>query len=711
MPTPAYATIPGEGASTGQMRSGEYRRGDAITGEAPQASNGPLNLSPIASTNMISVSITGETEGELGVTYFFTATVEPVTALLPITYTWEATDQTAQVHHGHAISDAVSFTWSLTGTKQITVTTVNTTEGISATHRIQVLAELPPSSREIHFPLVLRDYGSSGISTPEEALDALDDYQETPVIAGTAYYVANDGNDNHNGTSPDTPWRTLTKVNSQALSPGDGVLFQRGDEWREMLVIASSGTENAPIIYGAYGTGKAPAILGSTAITTWENVTGNVWRGTTAVEDPSRGAPHDGSTQGSGGWPGGAWFIAHDGAVTWGNQEKYLSEGYQVLEERYDWGWQNGYVYIYSAGDPASRWRAMEVSQRSSAIEVSSNHPQDWIVIDNIQMLFTQSKGFFAGYPAMEAEGLTISHCHVAWVGIRGGIAADGLKVWHSQSVYANNVIHDCGRHGIGVLPLGGNVDVVTDLYFDNNTFYNGFHTTGVDVEACNANRLSNFTFINNQFLGSPDYDLGSEEAFNSNHIWTEPGSGILANFRFINNIFTYSHGKGVAINAIDGTEVYHNTFYGVNPTLSNVQGQLYYVGSVKNSTVRNNIFYNDVDTSLNSGFYSVKLNNYQMSEIDMDYNLHYATDPNAPIVKIIEISGAYQMDEWNTYMAATGWDSHSPIPQNPLFVAANNYHLQSGSPARATGIYISAANIDRDGNDRADPPSLGVYE
>jgi hypothetical protein len=99
------------------------------------------------------------------------------------------------------------------------------------------------------------------------------------------------------------------------------------------------------------------------------------------------------------------------------------------------------------------------------------------------------------------------------------------------------------------------------------------------------------------------------------------------------------------------------------------------------------------------------------MSEIDMNYNLYYTIDPNAPMVKIIEYSGAYQTDEWETYKADTGWDANSPTPQNPQFIASNNYHLQSDSPAKAAGIYINSASKDRDESNRSNPPSIGVYE
>ncbi|MCX7787357.1 MAG: hypothetical protein N2442_06650, partial [Spirochaetes bacterium] len=54
-------------------------------------------------------------------------------------------------------------------------------------------------------------------------------------------------------------------------------------------------------------------------------------------------------------------------------------------------------------------------------------------------------------------------------------------------------------------------------------------------------------------------------------------------------------------------------------------------------------------------------------------------------------------------------------VNQNPLFVnpAANDYHLQASSPARAAGTDLSAEipAVDRDGNPRTAPWSIGAYE
>lgn len=83
------------------------------------------------------------------------------------------------------------------------------------------------------------------------------------AFAAATYYVSPSGNDNNNGRSMSTPWKTLSKVNSFAFAPGDTVCFQRGGTWQGQLNITRSGTSGSPITYGAYGTGNLPVISGS----------------------------------------------------------------------------------------------------------------------------------------------------------------------------------------------------------------------------------------------------------------------------------------------------------------------------------------------------------------------------------------------------------------------------------------------------------------
>lgn len=79
------------------------------------------------------------------------------------------------------------------------------------------------------------------------------------------YFVANSGSDSNIGTSSTQPWKTINKINSITLSPGDAVYFNRGDIWNEKLVIKDSGGVNNMINWGAYsdtGVTTPPIISG-----------------------------------------------------------------------------------------------------------------------------------------------------------------------------------------------------------------------------------------------------------------------------------------------------------------------------------------------------------------------------------------------------------------------------------------------------------------
>jgi hypothetical protein len=91
--------------------------------------------------------------------------------------------------------------------------------------------------------------------------------------ASATYYVSSSGNDFHGGTSPSTAWRTIARVNSAVLHPGDTVLFQGGATFTGLLYLGpgEGGTSSAPISLGSYGTGRATISGGTgTAISVYD---------------------------------------------------------------------------------------------------------------------------------------------------------------------------------------------------------------------------------------------------------------------------------------------------------------------------------------------------------------------------------------------------------------------------------------------------------
>lgn len=103
-----------------------------------------------------------------------------------------------------------------------------------------------------------------------------------PIRASSYYFSSSAGNDSLTSLqakNPQTPWRTLVKLNSfmMNLLPGDSVLFKRGDVFYGTVTITRSGTTTAPIVFSDYGSGAKPVISGLSALGGWSSKGSNLW--------------------------------------------------------------------------------------------------------------------------------------------------------------------------------------------------------------------------------------------------------------------------------------------------------------------------------------------------------------------------------------------------------------------------------------------------
>ncbi|MCE3291064.1 MAG: hypothetical protein K0Q84_1, partial [Arthrobacter sp.] len=78
--------------------------------------------------------------------------------------------------------------------------------------------------------------------------------------SSTRYYISALGSDSNSGTSPDSPWQSLMKINTTTFNPGDSVSFRRGDEWAGGVVLDESGTAESAIRLDSYGSGNLPTV-------------------------------------------------------------------------------------------------------------------------------------------------------------------------------------------------------------------------------------------------------------------------------------------------------------------------------------------------------------------------------------------------------------------------------------------------------------------
>ncbi len=85
-----------------------------------------------------------------------------------------------------------------------------------------------------------------------------------PTITGVTYYVSPSGSDSNAGTTPAAAWRTVGRVSSARLNPGDGVLFQGGQTFSDQVLMpGASGAAGKAIVFGSYGQGQATISQGA----------------------------------------------------------------------------------------------------------------------------------------------------------------------------------------------------------------------------------------------------------------------------------------------------------------------------------------------------------------------------------------------------------------------------------------------------------------
>jgi hypothetical protein len=99
------------------------------------------------------------------------------------------------------------------------------------------------------------------------------------AYATTYYLDSTNGSDANSGKSISSPWKTLAKVNSTALKPGDAVLLKRSAIWNETLSVSGTGAPASPIVFDAYGSGNPPIISGADTVnpSLWRSYLGQIY--------------------------------------------------------------------------------------------------------------------------------------------------------------------------------------------------------------------------------------------------------------------------------------------------------------------------------------------------------------------------------------------------------------------------------------------------
>ncbi|MCD6596862.1 MAG: hypothetical protein J7L04_04200, partial [Bacteroidales bacterium] len=106
---------------------------------------------------------------------------------------------------------------------------------------------------------------ANGMNAP--FLDRLEIIETIPPreVPNVFYLSSTVGEDSNDGLSVINPWKSLEKISSTPLIPGDTVLFRSEDTFTGQLNIKGSGSTGKPVVIGRYGEGDLPVIDGANA--------------------------------------------------------------------------------------------------------------------------------------------------------------------------------------------------------------------------------------------------------------------------------------------------------------------------------------------------------------------------------------------------------------------------------------------------------------
>lgn len=263
------------------------------------------------------------------------------------------------------------------------------------------------------------------------------------------------GDDANDGLTPSRPFKTYAE---RPFTGGDTVLFKRGSIIRDTLHTCN-GTEESPILYGAYGEGPKPCFLGSVpagAPEQWVEERPSIWRWT---ETPSSEVCN---------------LIFNDGESC-GNLRWQMED----LQGPGEWHYTNfgtqqqggGVLYLYSPTNPGQMYKNIEcVLWGSRRLAGGQRH----IVLENLSFC---NSGVH-GYQESGVRQVVVRNCEFRFIGgavwnrdrrIRFGNA---IELWDGASdVEVAGCLFD-NIYDSGVTHQGGETRNIPErVHFHNNLF------------------------------------------------------------------------------------------------------------------------------------------------------------------------------------------------------------------------------------------------
>ena len=326
--------------------------------------------------------------------------------------------------------------------------------------------------------------------------------------SGVIYYFSADGDDANDGLSPQTPLRSIAKLNALDLKPSDGVMFRRGDAWRGKI------TTRKGVTYSAYGKGEKPRIYGSPCDAAVEvewiaTATPNVYMYSLELSDDVGTLVFNHGEQNA----IKILKVYHaDGTTT----NVYTGEPFaggcdlkRDLDFFHDYRDEKRLYLCSTEGNPSERFESIELLTRGNIINATDN-----VHIDNLCIMYGGSHGIGSG----TTKGLRVTNCEIGWIG--------GSMLLPAPPEGGRDA-----RYGNGIEIYGGCDEFVVDNCYIYQCYDAGITNQNQDDVSDSSRTMRNVSFTNNlveRFEMSIEYYLGAQ---------MKPTESIIENFLIEGNI------------------------------------------------------------------------------------------------------------------------------------------------------------------------------
>jgi len=268
------------------------------------------------------------------------------------------------------------------------------------------------------------------------------------ALFGTANetrYLAANGDDTKDGKTPETAWRTLSRLNA-GLPSGGTALLRCGDVFYGQLAVPGGVDRAHRTVVASFGDGPKPVISGT------KNLRDDpgIWhvhfafdhnRWSMDLNDPSNYTGLESSNANPG-------FLLVDGKLMpWKRYSRY------DVNEQWDFAGEGGRLYVHSTNNPALLSHDIRV-----AVEVRCIRLRSHTAVSNIAVRATGGHGILAGWEKEPTTDIAISDCEFENIGgselVGFGTTHDDLRVRYGNGVEfgsncADAIVERCVFSGI----------------------------------------------------------------------------------------------------------------------------------------------------------------------------------------------------------------------------------------------------------------------